>query len=75
VHNLGIRITRRFALILAVALLLIVDIGSGVHTIQELDVAHLDPLLHGLPNETIEDPLKLVPSAEADKTLLELGQR
>jgi len=75
VHHLGIRIAWRLALILPLALLLVVDIGSGVHTVQQLDVAHLQTLMHGLSDDAVEDALQLVPVAARHQAVLELGQR
>ena len=73
-YHLRIGIAGALTLILAVTIFVVVHIRLGVHTVHDLDVAHIHALLYGLPNETVENAFKPIPLTEADKTVLELGQ-
>jgi len=72
-HQAGIGVAGRVALLLALALLSGIHIGTGVHAVEHLDAAHLQPLGAGLLDQVGEDglqsgpPLSLLQAAFEDR--------
>jgi hypothetical protein len=70
VYHLRIGIAGALTLILAVTIFVVVHIGLGVHTVQDLDVAHFQALFSGLLEKMIETASQLLPAILLEEAIL-----